>query len=57
MTTYTPLTDEKALRLLEIVEDGDTIIVANIYQRMQVESRAIGRGLNIIVEVKQHLKT
>lgn len=53
MTTYRAATEQKALDLLDQAQDGDTIIVENIYQKMVVESRAIGRGLDIIVEVAQ----
>lgn len=51
MATYSAATEQKALQILDEAQDGDVIQVANIYQKAIIESRAIGRGLNIIVEL------
>ncbi len=43
--------EERFSELLNIVQDGDILVVRNTYQQAMLESRAIGLGLDIVVQV------
>lgn len=42
---------DRIYSLLDVVQDGDVIVVQNAHQQAMLESAAIGRGLEIIVQI------
>ena len=49
--TYIMTDSTRILSLLDVAQDGDTVVVYNAHQQAMLESAAIGRGLEIIVQV------
>ena len=49
--TYIMTDDDRIYSLLDVAQDGDVIVVQNAHQQAMLESAAIGRGLDVIVQV------